>query len=285
MSANHFQITGDRIDSQAEFFRREENGVWRNLLYYPETLESESRSPVVLNNKTFLEVSFKDTDVNNVRFINCKFIGCLFIGATLNDCEFTNCSFKDTNTSKIKIRNCLFDPKCFEDNFDLINDTNIAIDLYHSLYRNASEEHQPEHALNSLYQMKKAENAHLDSQKNRKKITKKEYLKKKAGHLIYDFVSGYGLKTSRVLRLLLIVIGSFAVINYVLSSWIFPATTDLSFIDSIYFTCVTISTLGYGDITPVTSFGRLWVTAQALTGFVVLSIFLAAVANTALRAR
>ena len=285
MSANHFQIIGDRIDSQQEFLRREDNGMWKNLLYYPETFESESRNPIVLTNKTFHEVSFKDTDINNIRFINCTFIGCLFIGASVNDCEFTGCCFKDTNTSKMKIRRCLFDPSCVANNFDLVTDTNIAIDLYHSLYRNASEEHQPEHALNSLYRMKKAENAHLDSRKNRNKIGATEYFKKKVGHLIYDFVSGYGLKTSRVLRLLLIVVGAFTLINYAFSSWIFPATTNFSLIDSVYFTCVTISTLGYGDITPITPLGRLWVTAQALTGFVVLSIFLAAVANTALRAR
>lgn len=285
MSANQFQVNGDRIDSQVEFLRHEKDGTWRNLLYYPEKFESESRNPIVLNDKTFYEVSFKDTDINNVRFINCRFTRCLFIGASVNDCEFTNCIFKDTNTSKIKVRSCLFDPLCFEGNFDLVSDTNIAIDLYHTLYRNASEEHQPEHALNSLYRMKKAENAHLDSQRSRNKIRTSEYLQKKAGHLLYDFISGYGLKTSRVLRLLLIVVSLFTFLNYILSPWIFPVTMDLSFVDSIYFTCVTISTLGYGDITPVTPFGRLWVTAQALTGFVVLSIFLAAVANTALRAR
>lgn len=133
--------------------------------------------------------------------------------------------------------------------------------------------------------MKRAENAHLDSQRSRNRMGISEYLKKKAGHVLYDFISGYGLKTSRVLRLLLIVVSLFTFLNYILSPWIFPVTMDLSLVDSVYFTCVTISTLGYGDITPVTSFGRLWVTAQALTGFVVLSIFLAAVANTALRAR
>lgn len=285
VSANHFRVDGDKIDSQAEFLSREKDKIWKNLLYYPETFGSDSRKPIILKERTFIEISFKDTDIKNIRFINCKFIRCLFTGATVTNCEFTNCRFEETNTSKIKIQRCLFDPACFSDNFDFINDTNIAIDLYHSLYRNASEEHQPEHAIQSLYQMKKAESAHLDYKKNKKEIGKIEYYKKKSAHIIYDFISGYGLKTIRVLRLLLIVIGLFTLINYTLSSWIFSKEIDLSLIDSIYFTCVTITTLGYGDITPVTSFGRLWVTIQALTGFVVLSIFLAAVTNTALRAK
>lgn len=285
MSANKFHVNGDRIDSQEEFLLREKNNTWSNLLYYPGKFESTSRNPIVLRNKTFNEVSFKDTDINNVRFISCTFTGCLFIGASVNDCEFTGCNFKDTNTSKIKIRRCLFDPLCFKDNFDLKVDTNIAIGLYQSLYKNASEEHQPEHARNSLYLMKKSEKAHLDSQKKRNKIGKKEYLKEKTKHVVKDFVSGYGLKPLRVLRLLPIVVGLFTFLNYILSPLIFPATIELSCTDSIYFTCVTITTLGYGDITPITPFGRIWVTIQTLIGFIILSLFLAVVANTALRSR
>ncbi len=285
MPANQFRISGDRVNSQEQFFACEKNGTWKNLLYYPDKFESESRTPITIKDKVFDEVSFKDTDISNIRFINCKFIRCLFIGASLSDCEFTDCNFFHTNTSKIKIRRCLLDPLCFEENFDLISDTNIAIGLYHALYRNASDEHQPEHAVMSIYRMKRAESAHLDSKRKRKKIGKWEYIKKKAGHLTYDFVSGYGLKTSNVLRLLLIVISLFSVLNYSLSSFIFSEAESLSVVDTIYFTCVTISTLGYGDITPITSFGRIWVTVQALCGFVVLSIFLAAVANTAIRSR
>ncbi len=165
------------------------------------------------------------------------------------------------------------------------NDTNIAIDLYHSLFINASEEHQPTHAIESLYRMKKAENSHLNSQKRRSIISSREYYSRKFGHLVSDFVSGYGLRTMRVLRLLAIVIGLFSILNYHLSAYIFPPDSEFTLVDSIYFSCITITTLGFGDITPVTPFGKLFVTFQALSGFVVISVFLAAVANRALRAR
>ena len=285
MTANRFQVDGERIDSKAEFLRRENRDAWENLLYFPESFKSDTRHPIVFTGKTFSEVSFKDTDFERVRFIRCRFERCLLIGSSITDCEFIDCDFIDTNTSKLRVSRCLLDPACFEANFDLVDDTNIAIDLYHALYRNASEEHQPEYALQSLYRMKKAENAHLDSQKRRGVIGRKEYLRSKTGHVVYDFVSGYGLRTLRVLRLLLIVIVPFTLFNLLFSGLIFEDKSNLSLIDSLYFTCVTITTLGFGDITPTTPFGRLFVTFQALVGFIVISIFLAAVANSAIRAR
>ena len=285
MAANHFTVAGDRVDTLQDFLGKEEDGAWRNILYYPEPFESDTRQPIVFTDKKFFEVSFRDTDIKRVRFVGCYFERCLFIGATVTDCEFINCKFIETNTSKLKIRRCLFDPLQFEDNFDFENDTNIAIDLFHSLYLNASEEHQPTHAVESLYRMKRSEYSHLISQKRRGVISYREYLAKKIGHVVSDFVSGYGLRTIRVLRLLAIVIVTFSVLNFLLRDCIFPLGLEFTFVDSIYFSCITITTLGFGDITPVTQFGKLFVTFQALSGFDVLSLFLAAVTNRALKGR
>jgi len=46
-----------------------------------------------------------------------------------------------------------------------------------------------------------------------------------------------------------------------------------------YFSAVTITTLGYGDITPVTSLARLLVSIEAITGVVLVGFFLNAVAR------
>jgi hypothetical protein len=284
MAANHFKIKGEQINSLSEFLEREQDGEWKGLLYFPESFRSVGRSPLVFSEKTFVEISFKDTDIEHVRFVRCRFERCLFIGASITRCEFTDCIFIETNTSKLKINQCLLDPACFDKNFDLVNDTNIAIDLYHSLYRNASDEHQPDHGVESLYRMKRAENRHLDSQKLRGIITPRDYFKKKCVHVIYDFISGYGLRTTRVLRFVLIVIALFSVLNYSLSPVIFKSGLNVSFIDSIYFTCVTMTTLGYGDITPATPVGKILVTLQALSGFIVMSILIAAITKKTLKA-
>lgn len=285
MSANRFDVEGVRIDSRDEFIRREEDNSWRRLLYYPEKFCSDNRHPIVFRDKRFEEVSFKDTDFVRVSFIRCEFYRCLFAGASFNDCQFIDCQFVETNTQKLRLYQTFLDPRDFDRNFDLVGDTNIAIGLYHALYNNASEEHQPKHAIESLYRMKRAESAHLDSQHNRGTITRRQYLTRKSADWLYDFVSGYGFRPARVVRLLLLVIGVFSILNFAFDTCILGPDGDLTVIDSIYFTVVTITTLGFGDITPLTPIGRLLVTFQALAGFIVISLFLAAVASVALRGR
>lgn len=285
MAANHFRIEGKRVDSFFEFTRCENDNKFEKIQYYPNEFKSNNRQPLMMKSKKFIEVSFKDTDFFNVRFIDCSFEKCLFIGATITDCEFINCKFTETNTSKLKIKNCLIDPAIFDDNFDLEIDSNIAIDLYHSLYKNSSEVHQPEYAIESLYRMKVAERKQLDSKRKRNLIDKGTYRKEKLKHIVFDFVSGYGLRVGKVLRFLIIVIAFFTILNYALRSFIFEKWEIFTIIDSFYFTCVTITTLGYGDISPDTQAGKIFIVIQALSGFVVISLFLSAVANRALRSK
>ena len=284
MTANLFKLEGVRVDSLNDFIEREVDNEFKNILYYPDCFKSKGREPIVMNESKFSEVSFKDTDFENVRFIDCVFEKCLFIGASITNCEFTNCTFIDTNTAKLKIKGCLLDPVMFDGNFDLVDDSNIAIDLYHSLYKNSSETHQPEYAVESLYRMKVAESKQLDSKSRRKQINRKEYLKEKLKHWMHDFVSGYGLRVGKVFRFLLIVISIFTLLNYSLKSFIFNEAESLSLVDAFYFTCVTITTLGYGDIAPTSQIGRFLIVIQVLVGFVVISLFLSATAKRALRA-
>lgn len=285
MAANHFTVKGERIDSQSDFLSREKNDEWRNLLYYPKEFKGGDDRPLVIKKKRFFEVSFKDTVLCKIRFDKCTFVRCLFIGSSVEDCEFTTCQFIETNTQKMKINRCLFDPKCFDNNFDLKVDTNIAIGLYQALYKNAINEHQSEYALESEYKMREAEDSHLSYKKRECLIDWKEYYPKKIFNLGYDFVAGYGLRTLRVFRLLGIVITFFSVLNYWLREYIFDNGEITSFIDAIYFTCVTITTLGFGDITPGTQFGKIFIAAQVLLGVLVISLFLSAVAGRILRAK
>ena len=164
MAANLFKLDGAPVTTQAGFFARKTAEGWSSLLYMPDVLEPDGRTPLMFKGMKFVRVSFKDTDIRRARFIDCTFSECLFIGASFEDCEFTDCSFLSTNTSKLTVRRCLLSPSNFVENFDLISDTNIAVGLYHTVYKNAIEEHQPEHAVESLYQMREAEFKHLDSQ-------------------------------------------------------------------------------------------------------------------------
>lgn len=284
MPANILNIEGRRVDSFPEFLRAEANGQWSNLLFYPEVFEETNGKHLSFENKKFNLVSFKDTTFNKVRFIRCTFESCILMSAVFNNCQFTDCTFKNTNTNKIKLNDCLLDPKSFDNNFDLINDTNIAINLYQELYKNSSREYQSDHALYSLYRKKNSEYHHFRSQLERGVITEKEYKKQRALYSFHDFISGYGLKTFNVVRLLTILIILFSFVNYIFNGFIFDNAVEFSLLDSFYFTCVTITTLGYGDITPCTAIGKLIVSIQAILGFIVLSLFMASVVNKAVKA-
>lgn len=54
----------------------------------------------------------------------------------------------------------------------------------------------------------------------------------------------------------------------------------LTFIQSIYFSVITITTLGYGDITPATEVARLLTAVEALSGIIIIGLFLNAIAHT-----
>ncbi|WP_444892139.1 potassium channel family protein [Microbulbifer sp. TRSA001] len=55
--------------------------------------------------------------------------------------------------------------------------------------------------------------------------------------------------------------------------------TPLGLVESIYFSVVTITTLGYGDISPITDAGRILTGTQALLGIVSIGLFLNSVSE------
>lgn len=57
-------------------------------------------------------------------------------------------------------------------------------------------------------------------------------------------------------------------------------TSHLSLFDSLYFSIITITTLGYGDLSPVSVGAKVAVISEALTGVVAIGFFLNAVAYT-----
>lgn len=59
-------------------------------------------------------------------------------------------------------------------------------------------------------------------------------------------------------------------------SFVFEKWTIL---DSLYFTTALLTTVGYGDMTPSTSFGKLFATVFALIGIVVLGLALGVIGS------
>ena len=66
----------------------------------------------------------------------------------------------------------------------------------------------------------------------------------------------------------------FAVIYSSLPSDAFKESPQMHFWNSLYFSIVTITTLGYGDVTPTTDFAKILVSVESLVGLFLLGMFL-----------
>ena len=54
----------------------------------------------------------------------------------------------------------------------------------------------------------------------------------------------------------------------------YRAVEDFSWVDSLYFTVVTLTTVGYGDLSPATTLGKVFTVVYLLVGVGVLVAFL-----------
>lgn len=98
-----------------------------------------------------------------------------------------------------------------------------------------------------------------------------EYLKS----IIYWLLIGYGEKPVRVA-----VIAAAVMLCYAAAYYALNAISDPTFADALYFSVVTFTTLGYGDVLPRSSF-RLLAVSEALAGVVLSGLFLFALSRRA----
>jgi len=68
-----------------------------------------------------------------------------------------------------------------------------------------------------------------------------------------------------------------------LAALIYMAIEGWGFIDALYFTVMTISTVGYGDITPQTDLGKLFTMVYVICGMGIFVALVTRIANTVLR--
>ncbi|MNE54198.1 voltage-gated potassium channel [compost metagenome] len=103
-----------------------------------------------------------------------------------------------------------------------------------------------------------------------------------------DFERGHKLREKRVLKALVsrkahIVFQVVAIIAYALASaFLFSIFEHWSYIDSFYFTFVTLATIGYGDYTPQTFGGRVFFCLFVLIGFGMLAILVGMIGKYAI---
>jgi len=108
----------------------------------------------------------------------------------------------------------------------------------------------------------------------RKKRISLNYIKS-FGYFFLKYSCGYGEKPLIVLRNWLILIFGFAIAYFFSKSISFSGTSMLEDIfQSIYFSIITFTTLGYGDMQPISNWGRGFVMTEAILGAIFIALFI-----------
>ncbi|MEN5395625.1 ion channel [Stenotrophomonas sp. TWI377] len=280
-SAANFNIEGRRLESEEALLSHIKDHGWKEFLYYPQEFDPSTPALRRIKEATIQRSSLSKTIVKGVSFTNCDFIDCLFIGTEFINCEFTDCSFTACNMYKAKASECLIDPEQFKNNFDLRSDSNIAIGWFHALYRNSLATSQPSYARNSLYRMRVAERNQIAREIRKNFSLWKTVLYSQS--MLHDAISGYGQKTWRILAAFSLLTSAAVLINFIFRNEIFGQGQVSTFLQALYFTCVTVSTVGFGDVTPKTEIGRLVVSLEALLGPLFFTMALTEVAGRIMR--
>lgn len=86
------------------------------------------------------------------------------------------------------------------------------------------------------------------------------------------------LRNAELRGLLLIVI-----VIILLGAVFYTRVEDWKFLDALYFTVITLTTIGYGDFAPHTTFGKVFTMIYIFVGLGLLAMFISSVAEQALK--
>lgn len=272
-----FRLKGEsnRTIDEAEFYALLASPEKKILgvIYEPSVLTSKIEdSRWRVEDILFENVSFSRTTISRFEFTKCTFIDCLFTWGRISDCRFTACNFIKTNMHRCEFSGVYVNPLSFDDAVHDKKYSNIAVYLYQELLSNSRKETQPDFVDHALYMFRKWKAIH-DVRQNRGRISRwRRYL----SDAIFRLSIGYGVRLGNLTVTSLIVVCLATLANWQFQTELGLAKTgggSLNFVDAFYFTIVVMTTLGFGDITPGEVFGKLAVSLQALTGFLLLATF------------
>lgn len=276
------QGTCDEIESQEELSTILRNGKgFHNGIYTPETWGFSKDETPSLKKLHFENCSFSKTTIKGLDFVSCKFINCHFMGTYFDECEFHDCEFLGCNFFKAKLNNCYLDPNSIK-GISKIKHSNIALRLYSELIKNAKQVdssnfqsdaefyYKVYQRYQKLFKLKPDENEKRLSLKWGFKLIK--FIASFVGDFIWMLISGYGMRSRYVVFSGISFICILTCMNYQFGTLIDGISNNTDEfargVDSLYFSVMTITTLGYGSVTPTNPEGKLWVAFQAITGVV-----------------
>jgi hypothetical protein len=250
----------------------------RDLLYRPETLKSIFQPwRYRVNGVTFTNVSFRQTTISDFDFTNCTFEECLFISTIFRNCRFTSCSFVRCNPHRIEFHECFVDPLSFCQCIAKREYANIGVYLFQELLRNSRQQAQPNFADEAQYQFSRWNRFKLERDLASMHQWRERWSARSRSLALFAFEigAGYGMRLRRLTLSSFVLLLFISTINWVLADQFGLQQIDKpvhDFVQAIYFSTVVMTTVGFGDITPTTTAGRLVVSVEAITGFVLLAL-------------
>jgi hypothetical protein len=301
MLKNFFKLDNvkQRFENSAQLLGYlETNDTLEYTEVFPDRLNGKSKpSPnTQFENKTFRNVRFSSFKFFNINFQNCKFIDCLFINTQFIGCSFHRSKFVDCNAFKAKFRDTYIDPNIFilnkkyqkYDRKKKTSQANIGAGIYHELFLNAMRTHQPHFASEAEFLFKKWSRKEKRWSYGVDHIGLWEYLGFWLKDYFWYLVSGYGQRISWFMISTLLITLLCSTLIHVIWSHLGLSTSggsipQGSLLTSAYYTVVITTTLGFGDITPTTEWGRILSMFLTVGGLMWYSILAAVIIKKALR--
>lgn len=266
----------------SEILAPESDEIWKlfqdqdeisDILYWPDTLKGGEgpQKTYDVNGKKFSNVSFSHTKISDLNFTKCVFKDCIFIRAIFDNLEFHDCSFNNCNFGKCRIKNTYIDPTSFSKCLDIKKYANIGTHLFQQLMRNFKDLDQPDFYRGAEFMFRRFKRSETWY-----KVGKGEILRRKGyplifGNFLAQFSLGYGVRIWRFIITTIILFLLFWVLNshfwgeFGLSE-LCDTCTNGTWDESLYYTAISLSNLGYGDIVPFSTSGRIWASLQAVIG-------------------
>lgn len=240
-----------------------------------------SKSGYVLTHGDFYRANFHNAHCFKLDLSGSSLMKADFSGANLHCANLTGCNLLGTNFDGAKLDHVIWGDRVIQEHqAQKAQTVEEQIDYYQQaeeIYRNlrlATESQGLFEIAGSFFQR--------EMTMRRKQMPR--YSIKRALSKIVDLFCGYGEQPLRVVTFTWAVIFAFAVMFFFsgLQYSGQPIAFDLSqnllnnfeaFISCGYFSIVTFTTLGYGDITPVSTLSRILASAEALFGSFTLALF------------
>ena len=241
----------------------------RNIQYFPPILSPpEGLLNFQVKGKNFENVSLSYTRISNFVFTKCTFRRTEFVECRFIECEFHDCKFEDCNLWKVKFYQTYIDPVVFIGLYDRVMDANKGVGLFHSLLYNSADTLQPEFEVTARYHFYKWQRFQLEYERKKQNWWNKIITTFRIWwNVAKEWTIGYGLKLKNFFGTSAILYSLATVINYEFwgnFSMRNANASDSQFIDSAYFTIVTLLTVGFGDVFPTSSVGRGVIAIEAV---------------------